>query len=237
MDLKYSSQLSKPVLTLVDQIEQYTGKEILVKINPNPLSPNDPNPTAPAASVSGDGAVIYLRNLDEISEQGFLHELLHIKRYLMDRIPQIVPADGSKENYKITGFIDNALEHLVIVHQEVNYGFEPYEYWNATAKANWEKYPFPDMLDSWARKKNLLFSWLSASNLVTDIQVKEMAKEALIKEGLFAMAEKFNNDICSALDSKEECLSIVINTLGIPQDDVLLRYFDVKNGEQHDIDF
>ena len=43
-------------------------------------------------------------------------------------------------------------------------------------------YPWPHITDAWARRKNCLLGWLTASKLVTDPTVKEFVETCLRKE-------------------------------------------------------
>lgn len=71
-----------------------------------------------------------LRDGFPVMAQGVTHELLHIERYWMEHVPQLYPAD--RRNWKNCAQMENALEHLVIVPREADYGFDPHRHWNET---------------------------------------------------------------------------------------------------------
>lgn len=229
-----SFPLSNLVKSLVVSIEAFAGINIKVKLNPYPINNSDPNPNAPSAHFSFIEAVIYIRNWNNFEEQGILHLLLILKRYWIDKVPQIIPTDKTIERFRITSEIEVALERLVVVPLEINYGFDPYSYWNITARKNWDKYPLIDV-DPWVRRKNFLLGSLTVANLVTDDGVRNLVRGYLLQEGLLSICNKLNEEIKFNLGSKERCLSIIIRYLNIEEKDVQLLYLDVKNRKQEEL--
>ena len=75
------------VLSLMDDIEAFARTHISVERNTHPLSETDPNPLAPACSVTHTRGTIYLRDIENIDVGGILHELLHIQRWWIEQIP------------------------------------------------------------------------------------------------------------------------------------------------------
>jgi len=162
---KYLKQLPNSVVELIQEIESFSSREIQVRKNTTPVSPTDPNPNGPACRVNNLEACIYLRN-ENIDAQGMTHELLHIHRYWVRKVPQIIPAnDPDGTHIKGTSAIENALEHLIIVPEEAKYGFEPFSRWNETHKKLWKEDRFEQM-NTFAIRMTFLLWWLAVSNLV-----------------------------------------------------------------------
>lgn len=228
MDHFFRSQLPASVAALVDQIESYASRELLVAVDARPVSPTDPNPDRLAAEVTERTATIYIRSRESFPPHGVLHELLHIERFWVQGIPQVLPVqDPDGDRLTITSSIENALEHLIIVPRESEYGFEPYGYWNETERRLWSGYPWPSLTSAWARRKNALLGWLTITNLVNDPSVKAHAEECLAKEGLLDEAHKFAHRIAQSLGSKPRAISTVLRFLKIPFSDVDLVRFNV----------
>jgi len=234
MDRHYKDQLPQQVAVLIDQIEAYARREIQIAVDTRPVSPTDPNPDRLAAEVTEQRATIYLRAPDAFPPHGVLHELLHIHRFWVDGIPQVLPVhDPDGERLQVTGSIENALEHQIIVPREAEYGFEPYSYWNETERRLWGQYPWPAITNQWARRKNSLLGWLTVSRLVSDDQVKAQAADCLKKEGLFDEAQRFATRIAGVIESKPRSISATLRFLKIPIQDVRLVRFNVLT-EQRD---
>ncbi len=223
------STLPENILTLMDDLEAFAEQKIAFSVATTAPAPNDPNPDGPAAHITHLGAAIVLGSTEVIQPQGILHELLHIQRYWIEQQPRLLPAstDASRSNVQITSSIDNAVEHLVIVPRESDFGFEPYSHWNATMGALWARYPWPDMLTPFARRKNTLMGWLS-TDLLTDASVVEHMRNCAAEEGLLYEAEKFRSKMRLLLADKPRMLACVVRFLGIPRSDVRLVYMDVK---------
>lgn len=223
------SALPSDVASLMDRIESFAEMPIRVEMNPNPISETDPNPMAPATAVNHDKATIYLRSETEIEPEGVLHELLHIHRYWVEGVPQIMPIGNDANQWSVTSSIENALEHLIIVPKESEYGFDPFPYWNETARINWGRYPWPEMTNEFARRKNVLLGRLGLC-LVSDPNVVELAKDCINQEGLQNDAEKFNARIASfIMSNKVRAISCVCRFLNIPIADAHLVTFDVRS--------
>jgi hypothetical protein len=228
MDDFFKSQLPTPVASLVDRIENFAGREIVVAVDTRSVSPTDPNPDRLATEVTEQSAIIFIRARDSFPSHGVLHELLHIERFWIEGVPQVLPLhDENGERLQVTSSIENALEHQIIVPREADYGFEPYGYWNETERRLWSQYPWPSITTAWARRKNFLLGWLTVSKLVTDSSVKDHAECCLRKEGLLDEAQKFAVKIAQTIDSKPRAISAVLRFLNIPVQDIELVKFDV----------
>jgi len=231
MDTFFKAQLPPDIATLVDDIESLAKREISIEVDTRLVSPTSPNPDSLVARVTPTEATILLRSRDVFRPHDVLHELLHIERMWVERIPQLVPIhDPHGTRSKIATDIENALEHLVIVPREANYGFDPYPYWNETSRRNWAEYPWPAMTDPWWRRKACLLGWLTVFYLVNDPGVKRHVEECLRKEGLLDEAQRFSARIGEKLVSKPQAQSAVLRFLEIPTTDFMIVRFKVNDG-------
>src|SRR5262245_1174271 len=89
MDTAFKEQLPPEIAALVDHIEGFAGRKISVELNSRPVSPTSPNPDSLAARVTPTEAAILLRSRDVFPPHDVLHELLHIERMWVERIPQL----------------------------------------------------------------------------------------------------------------------------------------------------
>ena len=108
MDKKYLDQLSSDTIQLVFLIETHIDREIVVR-------------EVPERKNLGCEIENYtiLTPQDKFPDSSVLHELLHIRRFLVDGVPRLVvcaeydPVDPSFET-RVTK-LDNNFEHLFIV--------------------------------------------------------------------------------------------------------------------------
>lgn len=221
-------RLPEKVQSLLKEVETWSALDVTITSNPNPPDPNDPFPEGPATRFSHDSAAIYLRSADS-DPHGILHELLHLKRYWIEQIPALTTTSDIAGNKRITDQLDNELEHLVIVPLEANYGFEPFEHWNQIEESHWTKYPWPDATATFVRRRFCLMRWLSANMLVTREPVRDMARDCLVREGIWGEAEAFRKKVLRVLSHKPSLASAAVRFLGLPHGDIALKQFDVRN--------
>ena len=229
MEEKFTKLLPDQLTDLIDEIENFSGKEIAVQPFSHPVSPTDPNPQAMGCAVSENRATIYYRN-GNLNAHGFAHELLHIQRWWVEGIPQVLPNSRSApSNVGVTSEIENSLEHLTIVPLESQFGFEPYEYWNSTARANWNRFDAA-ALDKFSLRKVCLLGWLTIESLVTDEKVKRMAESKISSARLLQEAKLFRTKINKYRKAKEKQIAATVHFLHIPKTQVEIVYFNVRNG-------
>lgn len=232
MDTHYRSLLPTPVVALLDRIEAFASREVLVKPNVHPLDSTDPNPGHLAAEVTEQHAAVLIRKDDDFTPHAALHELLHIERFWIEQVPQVVPRDASSESsWLVTGEIENHLEHLVIVPKEADYGFDPFSYWEETSRRNWGRYPWPEVAHPWARRKNCLLGWLTVDYLCKNPAVRAHAEACLKKESLLHEAHRFSHAVGKHMRSKERALADTIRFLKVPVQDVWLLVLDVRQAK------
>ena len=230
MQQAFLHRLNAETQCLVRELEAFAASEIELRAAPAPSNQTTAAVRAVALIASETGATLLYRGEEEFQTPAVLHELLHLRRYWIDFVPQLVPvADPQGDKTKIANQIENTLEHLIITPQEARYGFDPYVSLNETARQNWQAYPWSDITESWARRKMGLLNWLTTRLLVGDEDVKALARECLQQEGLFDEAENFAGKIERSKSSKERCISTAIRFLRIPRAEVEMIYLDVKN--------
>jgi hypothetical protein len=214
-------------LELMDDIEAFAQREILFSFNDRP--PPAEYPGAAACCVFEDHARILLREAAPISPQDILHELLHIRRYWIERTPQLEPIAelDDPDHWDVTARIENLVEHLVIVPQEASYGFAPRAVWDKGALSEWSQYPWPNNQEPFARRLGWVLGWLNCE-LMTDPAIVALATECLTKEGVLGEAQRLQRDVKTRIRNKPRCLLAVIRAVRIRRQDVRLAYLDIK---------
>lgn len=230
MERVFLEKLGAEIQGLVREIEDFAATEIQVRPTPIPTSKYARSPKAITLMASEHGATLLCRDAGDFQPQAVLHELLHLRRYWIDFVPQILPIDDpGGEKIKLANQIENTLEHLVIVPQEHKYGFESYAFYTETTSEHWQAYPWPGISEPWARRKNCLLTWLTTHLLVRDPAIERLAWRCADAEGLLTEAEKFSEKIGRVLNSKEHCISTTIRFLQIPRHEATMAYLDIRN--------
>ena len=227
MDNRFKNILPLNLQYLVDEIENYSGVEIQVLENHTPIYKEDLNPNILACEINEKSMAILYRNIEDFKPEGVAHELLHLKRYANEQIPTFYPK--KIENIRIVAEIDNILEHLIIIPQEVGLvdGYDVFSYWNWVISQTMQLYY--GLTDDWKKRKICLMGWLYATFIVTDQEVKNMVEQCLIDAHLRVDANLFVDKIRKNINSKQKMISTVCRFLNIPNTEVDLLVFDIKN--------
>ena len=192
------SSLPQNVLGVMDEIEAFADQQILFAYNHKP--PPTEYPNSAACYVREDEACILLRHGAPISPQDILHELLHIRRYWIERAPQLEPTAelaDIDDNWDVTARIENLLEHLVIV-PERRLRIRPARGVGQGALSEWSQYPWPDNQEPFGRRLGSVLGWLNCG-LASDPAVAALARKCLTKEGVLGEAERLQRDVTARL--------------------------------------
>ena len=228
--LKIVAKLPPRASALLADIENWSGRSVQFAPNPRPLSALDPNPFAAACELDETNATIFYRDVNALSDNGIVHELLHIHRYWVEGIPQLVPISADERHWKLTSEIEGALEHLIIVPRELDFCPNRPGYWAETARNNWGRYPWPDVEDTWVRRKFCLLGRLNIE-FVDEPVVRNFVKECLKREGMFGQAQQFARDIRRKMRlSKVQALIRTVDQLDMPLNKLKLLYIDPRTG-------
>jgi hypothetical protein len=230
VEKRFLERLNPDTQQLVHDIEAFASLEIEVRSAPTPSLKTAASPKAVALMATEMGATLLYREEDNFQSRAALHELLHLRRYWLDLVPQLTPVDDPHgDKTRIANEIENTLEHLVIFPQEAHYGFDPYLGVNKREWERWQTYPWVDINEPWARRKTSLLSWLTVDALATDEAVKTLARRYLENEGLLEEAENFSDKIQRLENSKERCLATAIRFLRIPRHEAEMVYLDIRS--------
>lgn len=227
MNSKFFSRLSEPVRKLVAEMEEYAGIQVQLK------EQSTANFDTAAGDFNCTYGKIYVVDESVFSGETILPFLLRAKRYWIDGIPQIVPLKNNPDKWSITASIELAVERIITIPQEAQYGINSSQFLEAEVRRNWQQ---GQLLtgNEWARRKNLLLGYLTASSFVKDKSLLTLVEGVLSREGYLPIAKNFNQEIVSNISSKEKVLDVVVAYLNIPKNEVAMRYCDVKNRTSED---
>lgn len=139
----YRALLPAWLAAMVDEAEAAMALPIEVTVDPAQAkgSPDEPDPLA--CQMSASFARVLVPTEGYFPAGSVLHELLHLRRFLVEGIPRLVVADALPDELWSPRLVDslvahdNALEHLVMVPREVEVLPERRAYWEAKMVRIW----------------------------------------------------------------------------------------------------
>ena len=229
MEAAYLDQLPGDVRSLAEQIERETGSEIRVTVDPERAHHAADNPGYLSCNVDVHGAELLIPAPDHFPDSSVLHELLHIRRFLLEGVPHIIVCDTytnwTPEFESALIRLDNALEHLIIVPEELNHRNERKSHWLSVMRRvldNLRSQP----LDNDDHKRHALMSWLFLNHVLPDPELISVAATLLDDLDIRERSDQFVADIAPLLNSKEKAVRACFDYLELPIEAGCLKYID-----------
>lgn len=238
MEQQYLDRLSPDIRTLVYEIEQSSGIEIEIKVDPSRARrvPDQADPLA--CEVDEYGAKVLLPKADYFPDGSVLHELLHIQRFLSHGIPRIV-TNGDFEGWTheldtaLTG-LDNSLEHLIIVPEELRRRPPRRAHWERILGRVFDELPSLRLSEG-DRNRQALINWAFISHVLPESRVIERARAVMEGFGLEERAQRFATAIVQSLDSKVTLVAVAFQHLQLRLESACLEYLDSRTGRSEEI--
>lgn len=211
---------------LVDKIECATGIEIEVK------SINDRGIAERIVEVVGEDVVGVIespneiiieapRTIEEISLEDYVHELLHLERTYVKRVPQIYPRNYSDSSDASN--IDNWLEHVIIYERQIKMcpGFQ--EKLNGELTIAWDECPWN--CSGKTLKFNLLKRYMITHKYGLSSSKKSMFKALKRISPGFSVRDEARRCLAVSGD-KRAFVSKFFAVMKLPNDRFWLRQYD-----------
>ena len=211
MEIEIKRQLPAPLPTLVDEIETAVGVEIEIRqvaaiadLLPGPsgalspplmaatlmFGPDAQNAQGIRLIVNHTGDITACQRPYSVPYALFCHELLHLRRYIVDRVPIIATAP---EPVKLPrAAVENMLEHLVIERQLRQYGFDFPLY--TVGRQAWDTFV---QAEAGVCNLQMLQAWTN-TQLLNDInhaEVRQVAEVVMERAGLLSLLRAFTDKI------------------------------------------
>ncbi|WP_233850934.1 hypothetical protein [Paraburkholderia sp. HD33-4] len=224
MDDHYLHQLPDDVQTLVQRTEQQSGLVIQVEVDPA-------RGAAVACHVDERGATLLVSREEFFQPASVMHELLHMRRFLVDGVPQIVVNedynDWTPELERALTVLDNSLEHLIIVPEEIARFPARRQYWTGVMARKLEEIRV-NPLNPDDRRRHALVNWLFIHHVLME-RPQILAADSLLEElGLRHEADAFRDAIIPAIAVKEDTVRRCLVHLNIPFATAALKYIDIR---------
>lgn len=215
--------------SLVAEIESHAGFEIEVASRSDrkdslKLVEADEGETASNITFADSATIEAPGEVSQLSLEDYTHELLHLRRSYVERIPHLYPKN--LRNSSNAAMIDNYLEHVVIFKKQIELcpGFK--ERLDTSLQEFWSKCP-------WGLSQHEVVRFNAISRyMVTYLYggrgAKDSMKEALAQYGLTGVRRAARSAL-SVVRNKQEFVRSVFRYCQLRTDPYWLRHYDLKN--------
>jgi hypothetical protein len=221
------------VRSLVDEIEAQIGFEITVKVD----AAEDLQPASKHRGMRCEmdqyKAEIATASTDYFPDAAVFHELQHIRRFLVDRIPKLtVCEDYEPWNPQLENAIlhlDNNLEHLVIIPIELREFPERRAYWEQGFEAQTRRLLTGDLSETDRRWAASLVS-ASVEHLGLGHEVREPADAIVQRVGAESLTRVYREALAATISSKEHLARATFDCFELPLAAACLEYISTSSG-------
>lgn len=231
----YLDLLNEDTRLFVQSIEESSGIEITVRIDPSRRASKSNSSGTLACEVDAHTALLLIPSRDCFPDSSVVHELLHIKRFLVDRVPRIVICnnydDWSPEREAGLAKLDNALEHLVIVPKELDKRPSRQVYWRSGVNRALSNILAGSLSVDDSRHLALVH-WAFLHQVLPDDELIEKARTILEGMNLANLAASYLDAVVSYLDSKDALVRATFHYLDIPTEGVCLQTMDPRRNDE-----
>lgn len=192
MQIEFFEPLGPRAKELVAMVEESSGQEINVTPWPGGIGPMGVRETSMGATSGGGQLNIHYDPEAGTHERGFVHELLHLKRHVVDGHPTLSLASGiSRADLPAIVSIDNEIEHFNIIRLEANHTDDDSDYWLRNSQSNWAAFPWEsENLSAWHRRRRTIGHWMLA-RLIGDLESEVVGRSALEQLGVWREARRY----------------------------------------------
>lgn len=238
MNPDYLGRLSPKVQALVLEVERAAGIDIAVNVDSSRDGRGPDGAGILACDINENGATILVPNDTYFPDGSVVHEVLHIRRILVDKVPRLATNTGfagwtpQLENGLAT--LDNDLEHWVIVPDEIRQCPERDGHWQHVLERTWSN-DIPNMTNKDDQLRYALIHWASLMFFLPQSAVVSIASDALRQLELEMQADRIVEAARAHLGNKEKLVPIMLEHLRIPLEAVVLEYIDITLQESHEV--
>jgi len=232
MQPEYLARLSPDLQAMVGEIEAAIETEILVVVDPERAAHIRPDGRhILACKVNQDGALLLTPSADYFPNGGVFHELLHVKRFLVDGVPQLGDNPASEHwNLELDEGLhklDLSLEHFFIVPQELGRYPDRSAHWELSLEHSWQRgvFELENERERWAWA---LVHAVFVRLVFPQSRARRLSDGVIANLGMADVVQRLHQAVLPALATKEELARVCLAHLGAPRDLVVFRYLDSR---------
>lgn len=236
MQAEYLARLQEAVQDFVLEVEDGAG--VNIEVTPD-AELNTGGPTGQGKlkiDIEAHCVRLKVPTNDYFPNGGVRHEVLHVKRLLVDGVPRLALAervdwDPQFENTLTT--VDNALEHLVIVPAELGYHPERRAHWEAVMERTWNV-DLPAAHSQLDRRISACLHWTFLRHVLPNSPVVDAAIALMDAFDLRVEADDFCDQLIPLLADKLSVVKLFFNRFGnIPKERAAVEYLNCITGTTH----
>lgn len=231
MQQEYLNRLDPQLQIFISEVERRAGLAINVKPDIRQNHGGSTGLGKLAVNINSQRVEILAPTTGYFPDGAVRHEVLHIQRFHVARVPKLVLADDIDLDQMLSAALvnlDNAIEHLVIVPRELEFHPDRRAHWEAMMTDVSSNLPGVPEFD---RPLHVCLHWTFLKVVLPDSPSVENMKAFAIEHGLLERADDFANRIISVLPSKEETVSLIFYEFpDIPKTRAALEYLNSTTG-------
>lgn len=178
-------------------------------------------PDAGCMIVDASTAIVMVKDPSSLKPASFLHEILHLRRYYVEGIPQLI--SNIRPNF--ASKTENNLEHIYVVPWQRELGFDDDEFWKDTSTNAWNSVETADNLSGLNREISLIQRWFD-SQFSYDEEITERANSILKKDGMHERVEELWVRTNALITNKTALTKCYLEGLGLNIHEFALRHLN-----------
>ena len=231
MQSEYLDRLSKPVQQLVLEVEEGAGVKINVILDQKQNKGGTTGQGTLAVVIKAQSIQLFVPTNGYFPDGAVRHEVLHARRFHVDGVPKLVLSNSERWDRFFSnalGSLDNAIEHVVIVPEELQFHPDRREHWEKVMQDVWSEIPY---VPEDERPLAVCLHWTFLRHVLPDSPVVEIARSFAKEHALLELADRFAHQFKAVAASKEELVHLLFDTFPkIPKRRAALEYINSMTG-------
>jgi hypothetical protein len=227
----YINTLSARTQELVNRIEQHIQSEIVVEVDGSRVG-------TLACEVDLAEIKILIPENGYFPEPSVVHELIHIRRFCVEKVPKIAVCDAydnwSPEIEDAFVDLDNNLEHFVIVPEEIKLFPDRREYWEACISSRLGQLDSGNTCGGNTQGSVLMY-WTFLRHVFPRSELFVKANAIVEKLGISEAVQSCFTQTMPCIETKEKLVRAWFSNLDIPLGAGCLVYIDFRNHSNKEI--
>lgn len=231
MQPDHLARLSEPVQQFIREVEAGAGIEITVILDPKQNEGGTTGQGKLAIVINAHDIQLLAPTNEYFPDGGVRHEMLHVRRIHVEGVPTLALADDQEWDEGFSNALrdfDNAIEHIVIVPEEIHFHPERRDHWEAVMRNVCLELP---QVPEGERCLAVCLHWTFLRQVLPNSPPFEIAMQFAKEHELFEIADHFANQFISVLANKEELVRFLFLTFPeIPKHRAALEYLNSMTG-------